>query len=291
MSLEKIVADLVRKVEHRFYGKYRGLVVDNADKEKLGRLKLQVPSVLGDSVVTGWALPCVPYGGDADQGFLFVPEVGAGVWVEFEEGDLEFPIWTGTFWSKPSGDSELPKPNDASGTEDSAVQDPPTRKIIKTKAGHTIQFEDADDDTAMITIVEGVHQHVITLDKNGITITASVAGEKKKHMITLDSAGITVSDKSGNMIKMDAQGIACSDSHQNSIVMNATSGFPVGQRGIDLNGGTRVCLQGLVTFLLKHKHIGNLGIPTPLSPDDIIELSKALLAPESGILSDTVKAK
>ena len=208
MSLEKIVADLVRKVEHRFYGKYRGLVVDNADEEKLGRLKLRVPSVLGDSVVTGWALPCVPYGGDADQGFLFVPEVGAGVWVEFEEGDLEFPIWTGTFWSKPSGESELPKPNDAAGTEDSAVQDPPTRKIIKTKKGHTIQFEDADDDdTAMITIVEGVHQHVITLDKNGITITASVPNSTNKHVIAMDSNGITITDgkNSGNKISMTSE--------------------------------------------------------------------------------------
>ena len=144
MSLEKIVANLVQKVERRFYGKYRGFVVDNADPEQLGRLKLRVPSVLGDDVVTGWAMPCVPYGGDVNQGFLFIPEVDGGVWVEFEEGDLEFPIWVGTFWSKPGGESELPKPNDADGTEQGSVQDPPTRKIIKTQKGHTIQFEDKD---------------------------------------------------------------------------------------------------------------------------------------------------
>ena len=100
MDLEKVVADLVQQIEHRFYGKYRGLVVDNADPERLGRLKVKVPGVLGEEVVTGWAMPCLPYGGEADQGFLFIPEVGAGVWVEFEQGDLEFPIWVGTFWSK-----------------------------------------------------------------------------------------------------------------------------------------------------------------------------------------------
>jgi uncharacterized protein involved in type VI secretion and phage assembly len=161
---------LVEKVERRFYGKYRGFVVDNQDPAKLGRLKLKVPSVLGSDVVTGWAMPCAPYGGDANQGFLFIPEVGAGVWVEFEEGDLEFPIWVGTFWSAPGGDSELPKPNKADGTEESNVQDPPTRKIIKTLKGHTLQFEDADG-SEMIALVDGVNKHVITLDANGIKIT------------------------------------------------------------------------------------------------------------------------
>src|SRR3712207_6548757 len=115
-------------------------------------------------------MPCVLYGGTVDQGFLFIPEVDAGVWVEFEEGDLEFPIWVGTFWSKPGGESELPKPNDPDGTEQENVQDPPTRKIIKTSKGHTIQFEDADGQE-MITIMEATNGHVITMHKDGITIT------------------------------------------------------------------------------------------------------------------------
>jgi uncharacterized protein involved in type VI secretion and phage assembly len=189
MSLEKIVANLVEKVERHFYGKYRGFVVENADPEKLGRLKLRVPSILGNEVVTGWAMPCVPYGGDANQGMLFIPEVDAGVWVEFEEGDLEFPIWVGTFWSKPGGESELPFPNQPDGSEDSAVQDPPTRKIIKTLEGHTIQFEDKDGEE-MITIVEGGKGHVITMDKDGIIITEGA----NQHKILLDNTGISITD-------------------------------------------------------------------------------------------------
>jgi len=170
VSLEKVVANLVHKVEDPVYGKYRGTVVDNADPENLGRLRLKVPDLLGNEVVTGWAMPCLPYGGFANQGFLFVPEVEAGVWVEFEKGDTDYPIWTGTFWSKPGGDSELPKANDADGTEQDTVQDPPTRKIIKTVKGHTIQFEDADDEE-MIMIYEATNGHVITLNKDGIKIT------------------------------------------------------------------------------------------------------------------------
>lgn len=181
MNLERIVANLVEKVERRFYGKYRGFVVDNADPGKLGRLKLRVPSVLGDAVVTGWASPCAPYGGNADQGMLFIPEVGAGVWVEFEEGDLEFPIWVGTFWSKAGGTSELPLPNRANGSKEAAVQDPPTRKIIKTKKGHTIQLEDKDGEE-MVLIVEAKNGHSIAMDKDGFVITA-------KANFTIDASG------------------------------------------------------------------------------------------------------
>jgi len=205
--LEKIVANLIQKIEQRFYGKYRGIVVDNADPEQLGRLTVRVPSVLGENVVTGWATPCVPYGGDVNQGFLFIPEVKSGVWVEFEEGNLEFPIWTGTYWSKPDGKSELPKPNAADGTEEGNVQNPPTRKIIKTKKGHTIQLEDADG-KEMVLIIEAKNKHVVTLDTNGIKVTDG----KNKHEVTLDTNGIKITDgKNGHVVTLDANGIKIAD--------------------------------------------------------------------------------
>lgn len=191
MELEKIVADLMQKIERHFYGKYRGFVVDNMDPKQLGRLTLRVPSVLGPEVTTGWAMPCVPYGGQKNQGFLCIPEVGAGVWVEFEEGDLEFPIWVGTFWSEPGGDSEIPTPNDAAGKERKSEQQQPTRKIIKTNKGHTIQFED-EDDKEMVLIVEATHKHVVTLNKDGIQITDGVNGNKiimGKEGIQIGSSG------------------------------------------------------------------------------------------------------
>jgi hypothetical protein len=286
VSLEKVVHNIVQRMDSKYFGKYRGFVVDNVDPENLGRLKVKVPSILGNEVVSGWAMPCSPYGGDANQGFLFIPEIGAGVWVEFEEGDLEFPIWVGTFWSKPGGVSELPKPNNADGKEQGSAQDPPTRKIIKTKAGHTIQFEDTAGDE-MVLIVEAEHSHVVTLNNNGIKVKDGLNG----HEIVLDSSGITISDKvnQGNEIKMDGQGVVSKDINGNEITMNASSGL-VGP-GIDLNGGRRVCLDGLIQWLLSHQHVGNWGAPTPLFPGNIPELMNALAAPGSGILSDTVKAK
>ncbi|MFI7690057.1 phage baseplate assembly protein V [Nonomuraea sp. NPDC049655] len=156
--MKNIVADLVEQAERRFYGKYRAIVVDNEDPAGLGRLKLKVPSVLGPDIVTGWATPCLPYGGAADQGIVFVPEREAHVWVEFEEGDLEFPIWVGVYWNK----GDIPEP--------ATVGPRPTRKIITTVKGHTLEFEDADGKESVI-LREGAKGHTITMDGDGITIT------------------------------------------------------------------------------------------------------------------------
>lgn len=76
-----------------FFGKYRGIVTDNDDPEKLGRMRARVPAVFGD-VETGWAMPCVTV---ADC--LPLPAVGSGVWIEFEGGDANYPIWSGSFWT------------------------------------------------------------------------------------------------------------------------------------------------------------------------------------------------
>jgi uncharacterized protein involved in type VI secretion and phage assembly len=81
---------------HRYYGKYRGTVVNNVDPMQMGRLQVIVPDVGG--VIPGtWAMPCLPFAGK-QMGAYMIPQVGAGVWVEFEQGDADYPIWVGGFW-------------------------------------------------------------------------------------------------------------------------------------------------------------------------------------------------
>jgi Type VI secretion system/phage-baseplate injector OB domain len=80
----------------RFYGKYRGLVIFNIDPEQIGRVIVQVPDVLG-AIPSTWAMPCVPAAG-IQSGCFIVPPIGSQVWVEFEQGDPDYPIWTGGFW-------------------------------------------------------------------------------------------------------------------------------------------------------------------------------------------------
>jgi uncharacterized protein involved in type VI secretion and phage assembly len=80
----------------RFYGKYRGTVVNNVDPMQTGRIQVMVPDVT-NVMLSSWAMPCVPAAG-IQTGFFAVPPIGAGVWVEFEHGDPDYPIWTGCFW-------------------------------------------------------------------------------------------------------------------------------------------------------------------------------------------------
>ncbi len=80
----------------RFYGKYRGVVLNNIDPLQQGRLQVQVPDVAGLAPAT-WAMPCVPIAGP-QNGMVAPPMIGSGVWVEFEQGDPDHPIWVGCFW-------------------------------------------------------------------------------------------------------------------------------------------------------------------------------------------------
>jgi len=83
---------------NRYYGKYRGTVVEKIDPEQRGRIMATVPDVQGLTPTT-WALPCVPIAGK-QQGVFLVPQIGAAVWVEFEQGDPDHPIWVGGFWGE-----------------------------------------------------------------------------------------------------------------------------------------------------------------------------------------------
>jgi hypothetical protein len=81
---------------NRYYGKYRATVIENIDPEQRARLLAQVPDVLGETI-SSWAMPCVPAAG-IESGIFIVPPIGSSIWVEFEQGNPDYPIWTGGFW-------------------------------------------------------------------------------------------------------------------------------------------------------------------------------------------------
>jgi uncharacterized protein involved in type VI secretion and phage assembly len=143
------LGDLVDHVRTRFYGLYRGVVTDNDDPSSLGRIKAQVPAVFGE-IDSGWAMPCVPYAGD-NVGIAFLPEVGSGVWIEFEGGDVSYPVWVGCYWRT----SELPS--------DVA----PNVKVISTVAPFELKFDDGGG-SLKITDSNG---NTVTLDSSGITLS------------------------------------------------------------------------------------------------------------------------
>jgi hypothetical protein len=108
----------------QYFGKYRGSVVNNIDPMLMGRVQVSVPAVLGDGRLS-WAMPCAPYAGPG-VGFFAIPPIGAQVWVEFEAGDPDYPIYSGGFW----GVGEAP-----------ASPAVPQMKVLKTD-GITITLSD-----------------------------------------------------------------------------------------------------------------------------------------------------
>lgn len=158
MALETLVVELVERERSRFYGKYRGLVTDTADPEGIGRLRAQVPAVLGvqDSP---WALPCAPYAGPNEGGY-HVPPVGAAVWIEFEGGDPELPIWTGGWW----GVGETPQ-------DDAGRAATPPLKILRSHTGLQLAFDD-DGHTATLSDDNGRNLLRISVDRGEVRVQA-----------------------------------------------------------------------------------------------------------------------
>lgn len=78
------------------FGKFRATVVNNVDPLQIGRIQVMVPDVAG-FVPTTWAMPCVAASG-INTGLFTVPMIGAGVWIEFERGDPDYPVWVGGYW-------------------------------------------------------------------------------------------------------------------------------------------------------------------------------------------------
>lgn len=111
------------------------------------RIKATVPAVLG-TAVSGWCQPCVPYAG-ANVGFFFLPDAGAAVWIEFEGGDVSYPIWTGCFWRA----GELP------------TEATPTTRGVVTAAPHQLLF---DDDADEVTLGDS-NGGTVVFDSDGVT--------------------------------------------------------------------------------------------------------------------------
>lgn len=170
LSMDELMRAFEERVQDRFYGKYEGVVTNVDDPLKIGRLRAKIPAVLGEETESGWALPCVPYGGGKERGMLFLPEVGDTVWVEFAAGDPSRPIWVGTFWGAPDsagGADDLGTESGAETPTSEGTPAGPTLKVLKTTAGHTLVF---DDDGEIVILANGNDKSSIRLTKEGDVI-------------------------------------------------------------------------------------------------------------------------
>lgn len=255
----QLLEDTARRQATKYWGKYRGNVVDVADPENRGRIKVTVPSVLGENP-SQWAEPAFPYGGGSGFGWIAVPPVNAAVFVEFIEGDSSAPVWTGTLWRTASEVAEQ-----HTGQE---------TKVFRTESGHRLVFDDTSG-SELVTL-HSAADAVLEMDSQGSIALTDSAGAH----VTIDASGgeIVIEDANGNSITLSASGIACADASGNTIETSAggvtVSGTTVKIEGqsVSLGGaGGEPLIKGQSFMALFNAHTHNCTAPgspsgPPLAP-------------------------
>jgi hypothetical protein len=130
--MESTVERLVERVGSSYFGKYRGIVTDVDDPNNQCRIRATVPALLEEQAC-GWALPAAPFAGDG-HGFVMLPKVGSGVWIEFEAGRLDSPTWSGAWWAS----GQRPDPQGAGV------------RVIVSENGHKLILDDEADEVTLL---------------------------------------------------------------------------------------------------------------------------------------------
>ena len=144
--------------DQKYYGKYRGTVINNIDPMQMGRLMVLVPDVSG-LLPTSWAMPCFPVTG-IQMGVWVLPLIGAGGWVEFEQGDPDFPIWSGCF---PGSTADLPALALAGNPASPSI-------VLQTGLQNTIMISDMPGPAGGI-LLKTTAGAMISISEVGITIS------------------------------------------------------------------------------------------------------------------------
>ena len=160
----------------RYWGKYRGVVVNNVDPMRQGRLQAMVPDVLS-LIPSTWANACLPWAG-TQMGMFVVPQVGAGVWIEFENGDINRPIWTGMWIGSAADVPALAN----------TIVPPMTGVVLQSQAQNTLMISDLPGPAGGI-LIKHVAGALISISEAGITISNGQGA-----MITMIGPTVTINN-------------------------------------------------------------------------------------------------
>jgi hypothetical protein len=250
--------DLQRHVG-KFYGKYSGEVVDVADPDKLGRIKVAVPAVFGPGLQL-WARPCFA------SGHFFVPPVGARVWIEFEAGDTGFPLWVGTWYPQGTVPPEADKPE-------------ATGRVVHTPSGHVVELSDEDGKEKVV--IRHKLDSFVSIDEKGSILAANQKGSylflnadkaevsvtsEQGHMVTLGEGGVVAVEKGGSRIEITDGKVKITGTDAVQIVANELS-LAAGSVGIGGSASDPAVLgNGFMALYNAHVHataVGPTGPPIP----------------------------
>jgi hypothetical protein len=245
-------------IDKRFYGNYRALVVKNNPAEDkyvksktAGSVKVRVFGIHDDvsDDALPWAIYADPFmGGSVDSGGLIVPDEGSKIWVFFENGDHNQPVY---FAGAPSG-KDGPVEKDATY---------PTNKVFKTKAGFIIEIDDAADATRMRIKQPSGNDKV---SDHGGNVTETIVGAVNQTV----AKTFTLDVEEGVFIRAPNIQLGEDDAIQQSVL------------GKNLEDWIN---NELLPWLNSHQHQGNLGSPVSVA----IEPFEAGTAASGGIVWST----
>ncbi|GIG64986.1 phage baseplate assembly protein V [Phytomonospora endophytica] len=234
-----------------YFAKYTGVVKDNRDADKNGIVLVSVPTVFPPEELVP-ARAALPFG------YFFVPENETRVWVEFEGGDSEFPLWTGVQHTPSTWAAE-------------AAKDPPTVRAVKTVSGHLLIFDDTEGSESIV-ITDGKNAHKLLFDKDGVKLTDG----KNSHVIEMSSAGIKITDgKNSHVIEMSSSvidikhGVGMAKVTLEASAVKAAVGastLEIGAAMAKVDGPVVMLGAGAMPVLhLGDMGVGNLGAPVPIT--------------------------
>ncbi len=193
MSITAIL-EQSRRPDSRIYGVVVGIVTDNKDPDKLGRVKVKIPRLSGEDE-SNWAR-VISFMAGKEMGGFFLPEVNDEVLVAFEYGDINIPYVIGSLWN---GKDSPPLSNDDGKNN---------FRIIKSRSGHVIRLDDTDGQEK-IEIVDKSENNKIIIDT------------KEKKISIKSDKDIEISAPNGK-VKIEAMDIEAKSSASTKIEASST---------------------------------------------------------------------
>jgi uncharacterized protein involved in type VI secretion and phage assembly len=173
----------------KVYGVVVGIVTNNQDPEKLGRVKVKYPW-LSDSEESHWARMATLMAG-RDRGSFYLPEVDDEVLLAFEHGDVRFPYVIGMLWNG----KDTPRYDNSDGRND--------LRAITSRSGHEFIFND-NDQQGNVTI-HTRKNHVITLDDSAGGEKISIVDTTGSNSVVIDSNQNSIAVKSAVRLTIESQ--------------------------------------------------------------------------------------
>lgn len=314
-SLVTELRDLIQRfglayVFNRYYSVYRAKVIDNADPEGRGRVRVTCPAVSRKGVLD-WA-PSVSHLGGKQRGLFFPPDVDDFVWVMFEEGDPRCPIYIGGWW----GVDELGP--DFKPEADGDKLKPPTVRGIQTPSGHKLVFTDTEGKEAVLLATKGGHQlsmsdvpgeeAVRLIWKNAEGKAAFLSFEKSGAFMVMNKAGSMLSmdpeaktfalvDENGNTVAMDPKGIKVVDKDGNLFSLDGGEASLMTKGNVSVVAKAANLKTGSVTLCDGAAMSGVLGemlmawLSAHIHPTGVGPSGPPIMPPPPTILSKHVKLK